>query len=75
MEFQRERVNCLTKLNAFISLKDHQPNFSSKPKCSLINPVKSEIGKISKYFLEQINSEVIVLSSVNQWQETSNVIN
>ena len=37
--------------------------------------MKSEIGKISKYFLEQINSEVIVLSSVNQWQETSSVIN
>ena len=46
-----ERVHFLAKSNAFISLKDHQPDFSSNPKCHLINPAKSEIGKISKYFL------------------------
>ena len=27
-----ERVDCLAKSNAFISLKDHKPNFSSTPK-------------------------------------------
>ena len=43
--------------------------------CRLINPAKSEIGKISKYFLQQLNSKVRNLSSVNQWQETSTVIN
>ena len=70
-----ERVDCLTKSNALISLKDHQSIFSSNPKCRLINPVKSEIGKISKYFSQQLNSKVRDLSSVNQWQETSTVIN
>ena len=50
-----ERVDCLAKSNAFVSLKDHKPNFSSNPKCRLINPAKSEMGKISKYFLEQLN--------------------
>ena len=54
-----ERVDCLAKSNAFVSLKDHKPNFSSNPKCRLINPAKSGIGKISKYFLEQPNSKVI----------------
>ena len=33
------------KSNAFISLKDHKPNFSSNPKCCLITPAKSQIGK------------------------------
>ena len=47
-----ERVDCLAKSNAFVSLKDHKSNFSSNPKCRLINPAKSEMGKISKYFLE-----------------------
>ena len=70
-----ERVGCLAKSNAFVSLKDHKPNFSSNPKCRLINPAKSEMGKISKYFLEQLNSKVRDLSSVTQWQETSTVIN
>ena len=61
-----ERVYDLAKSSAFISLKDHKPNLSSNPKYHLINPVKSEIGKISKYFLHQLNSEVRDLSSVNQ---------
>ena len=33
------------------------------------------MGKGSKYFSEQLNSKVRDLSSVNQWQETSTVIN
>ena len=70
-----ERVDSLAKSNAFVSLKYHKPNFSSNPKYRLINPAKSEMGKISKYFLEQLNSKVRDLSSVKQWQETSTAIN
>ena len=43
-----EGVDCLAKSNGFISLRDPKPNFSSNPKCRLINPAKSEIGKISR---------------------------
>ena len=46
-----QRVDCLAKSNAFISLKDHKPNLSSNPKCRLINNGKSKIEKISKCFL------------------------
>ena len=70
-----ERVECLAESNAFISLKYRKPNFNSNPKCRLIKPVKREIGKINKYFLEQLNSKVRDLSSVNLWHETSTVIN
>ena len=42
---------------------------------SFNNPAKGKIGKISKCFLQQLNSKVRDLSSVNQWQETSTVIN
>ena len=37
--------------------------------------MKSEIGKISKYFLEDLNTKVRDLSLVNQWQEANTVIN
>ena len=37
--------------------------------------MKSKIGKISKYFLEDLNTKVRDLSLVNQWQETNTVIN
>ena len=59
-----ERVDCLPKSNLFISLKDYKSSFSSNPKCCLINLVKNEIGKISKYFLQQLNSKVRDLSLV-----------
>ena len=71
----QKRADCLAKSNALISLKNHRPNFSLNPKYCLISPAKSEIGKISKYFLEHLNIKVRDLSSVNQWQETSTRIN
>ena len=49
-----DRVECLAKTNAFITLKDHKENFTSNPKCRLINPAKSEIGKVNKLFIEKI---------------------
>ena len=70
-----DRVECLAKSNSFITLKDHKSNFTASPKCRLINPAKSEIGKISKLFLENINEKVRKASSVNQWRDTSTVIN
>ena len=53
-----QTVDCLAKSNAFISLKDHKPNFSSNPKYFLINPAESKTGKIGKYFPQQLNSKV-----------------
>ena len=49
-----ERVDCLAKSNAFVILRDHKENFQSNPKCRWINLAKSEIGKISKFFLEDV---------------------
>ena len=69
-----ERVDCFAKSNAFITLKDHKENFQSNPKCRLINSAKSEIGEVSKYFIENINTKVRDISSVNQWIDTDSVI-
>ena len=43
-----DRINTNAKLEAFITLKDHKPNFANNPTCRLINPAKAEIGQISK---------------------------
>ena len=37
------------------SLKDHRENFKSNPKCRLIYPAKSEIGIVSKEYIDNIN--------------------
>ena len=33
-----ERIDCLPMADAFITLKDHKPNLTNKPKCRLTNP-------------------------------------
>ena len=40
----------------------------------IINPYKSEIGIISKWLLEGINNDLLTKLNVNQWRDTSQVI-
>ena len=70
-----DRVDITANKDAFITLKDHKPNFANKPTCRLINPTKSEIGKISKNILDRINSSIAKKHNLNQWKNTSAVIN
>ena len=69
----QDRVERYAERKAFITLKDHKDNFRSNTKCRLLNLSKSEIGSISKSFLERI-SDVKRSTKVNQWRETSIVI-
>ena len=50
-----ERIYHLPRSEIFITVKDHKDNFYNKPSCHLINPIKKELGKISKKIIEQIN--------------------
>ena len=52
------RVECYAPRESFITLKDHKENFESNVKCRLLNPAKSEIGKISKQLLERYSNEL-----------------
>ena len=61
-----DRINITDEREAFITLKDHKPNFKNNPTCRLINPAKSEIGKFSKQLLNRISRNVIESTSVNQ---------
>ena len=69
-----DRVESLAKSEAFITLKDHKENFHSKPTCRLINPSKSEIGKISKSILDTINTGLRKILHYNQWKNSRSVI-
>ena len=59
---------------AFITLKDHKENFLNDPKFRLINPAKSQMGKISKQLLQKINEEVRESTGLKQWRSTADVI-
>ncbi|KAL5019984.1 hypothetical protein ScPMuIL_002876 [Solemya velum] len=69
-----DRIETSAARSAFITLKDHKPNFRNNPTCRLINPSKSEIGIISKQILDRINKEVTAKTSANLWKNTAAVI-
>ena len=68
------RMEKLAKKEAFITLKDHKATFSDHPTRRLINPTKSEIGVISKQILDEINTSIINSTRINQWKNTSSVL-
>ena len=68
------RIECLAKNPAFISLKDHKPNFQSKLPCRVINPSKSDIGKVSKSILDGTNQNLRHKLQFNQWKNSGNDI-
>ena len=63
-----------TKKQASITLKDHKDNFHDNPKCRLINPTKSELGKVSKQKVERMAAEVKATTGLMQWKNTAAVI-
>ena len=69
-----ERVFKTTKKQASITLKDHKDNFHDNPKCRLINPTKSELGKVSKQKVERMAAEVKAKTGLMQWKNTAAVI-
>lgn len=69
-----DRINTTAKRDAYITLKDHKANFTNNPSCRLINPTRSEIGKISKQLLDRINKQIAATLKLNQWRNTSSVL-
>ena len=69
--------DCVEKIyenEAYITIKDHKKNFPNKISCRLINPSKSDIGRISKQILDKINLKLTSDTKVNQWKNSISVI-
>ena len=69
-----DRVFKTTKQPAFGTVKDHKPNFDSNPSARLINPTKSQIGKVSKQILEKIVENVQNVTKLNQFRKTTDAL-
>ena len=69
-----DRIECLAKIPAFVTLKDHKDNLQSSLHCRLRNHSKSELGKISKSILENINQHLIKLLYVNLCKNFASVM-
>ena len=55
-------------------MKEHKDSFVNNPKCRLLNPAKTQIGKVSRIERDKINKIVRASSAMNQWRNTSSVI-
>ena len=69
-----DRVDQFIQSDAYVTVKDHKPNFPSKIECRLINPAKSNIGRVSKQILSNIVHIVRTKSDTNQWKNSGKVI-
>ena len=70
-----ERAQQMQETEVFITVKDHKEGFPHSLLFRLINPSKSDIGKIIKSaILDKINKAIVSATSVNQWKNTSDVI-
>ena len=69
-----DRIERLARIPAHVTLKDHKENFHVNIPCRLINPCKSEFGKISKQLLEKTNNQLFEKLNVNQWRDTNKVV-
>lgn len=70
----QDRIEKLAEKESFITLKDHKPNFINKPTCRLLNPTKSELGRVSKVILEKITKSILTATNLNLWKKTKDVI-
>ena len=48
----------MARTPAYITLKGYKNNFDINPKCHLINPAKTILGKVAKIIVETIKKNV-----------------
>ena len=69
-----DRVEVMAQADAFVTLKNHKDRFANDLPCRLINPAKSDLGRVSKAMLERLVSAVRVGTGVKLWKNTAAVI-
>ena len=67
-----DRMEFYSDQREFISPEYHKDNFKNNPKCRLIYPSKSEVGRIRKAYLSNIISTLAGKKGTSQWRNTSN---
>ena len=70
-----KRMHVYTTSEAFITFKDHKDECTSRPTFRLINPAKTDIGKVGKQLLEENIFKLKEKLNVQQWRSTQDVIN
>ena len=70
----KDRIEKLQESESYNTIKDLKVDFRNKISSRLINPSKSDIGKISKVIIDKINTKPLEVYKVNQWKNTQSII-
>ena len=62
-----DKIEQTAKQKAFITFKDHKPNFPSNTKCRIINPANSNVGRLSEKILQKINKKIRQFTVLHRW--------
>ena len=68
------RVEIPANKECYITIKDHKPGFPHDIKCRLINPCKSNIGKITKQILDKTNCHIKTVLDLELLENTASAI-
>ena len=69
-----DRVEKYNTKNCFITIKDHKSDFKTTPEYRLINPAKTQIGRVSKIIVQDICASLRLALNINQWRITKDCI-
>ena len=69
-----DKIELYPETKAFITIKGHKTNFPNNLKCRLINPAKSNLGRVSSQLINQINQTIREKTGLIQWRNTIAVI-
>ena len=69
-----DRMECMDESEAYITIKDHNEIFSEKTTFRLDIPSKSDIGKVFKRILDQINQNNSRNTYFHHWKSSTSVI-
>ena len=62
----------------FLTLKDTKDNFNTKSNTTkparLINAAKTDVGRVSRILLQEINAKIRLMLGLNQWQSSKDAI-
>ena len=65
-----DRIYRTEMKSAKVTVKDHKDDFMNKPTTRLINPTKSNLGRVSKWKMEKLNQQLRSKTKLQQWLNT-----
>ena len=69
-----QRLERYEEKEAFLAIKDHKTQFPRRVECTLLNPSKNQLGKVSKYILDTTIRKLLDKTKLHSRKNTNEVI-